>query len=728
MRYDFFNKPNTSAGLAKLLPMALLLGCSVAPVLAQDINNTTWNGWTDRGSSIATGVYARGAKAQDYQVYTAVFEYTTGNPIPGTSSGFENGRRILGIGIRNNSGTTGFPVIKVDPNNNSYIPSPDGTVNGQSSFSGSSDAGDFTVQFPTSGSPSEITIRNAGAYSLSASYYLGSGGNWGGAGQPAMRGINPAAGVWKVFFDLDTMTTEFGPGGTRNTDPAKPKLGAFGTSVTIATGGLGGTEAVVQAALPVRQDVNNTTWDGWTDRGSSIATGVYARGAKANDYQVYTAVFDYTTGNPIPGTSSGFVNGRRILGIGIRNNSGTTGFPVIKVDPNNNSYIPSPDGTVNGQSSFSANSDAGDFTVQFPTSGSPSEITIRNAGAYSLPASYYLPNGGNWGGGGQPAMRGINPAAGVWKVFFDLDTLTTEFGPGGTRNTDPAKPKLGAFGSSITIATGALGGTEAVVEVVIDTAPTVTNNGLATAVGRRELLVSSLLNATDLEQTSAQLTFTVTVPPTLGTLSSNNFTAADLGNSLVSYTNTTSGSADQFTFQVSDGKTTLTDTFPITISTSRIDTDRDGLPNDLEALRGTNASSKDSDGDGIEDGVEIGIGTNPLSAASPGSATDTDGDLIPNAFDASPANADANSDRIRDGYALARRGNVAASVTLGNVNGTGGVDFADGLALLRSFLGLAVIAPDVDQDVNRDGFIDNADGAIIINWFLTNIQLLPFPK
>jgi len=238
----------------------LLLGLmAVAPSAnAQDINSTTWNGWTDRGSSIATGVYARSGKAQNYQVYSTVFFYDSSNPVPGTSSGFVNGHKILAIGIRNNSGATGSPSIKLDPNNNSYAPSPDGIVNGQSSFSGNGDLGD-SVMNSSSGNPTEITIRSANPYLAANDYYLPAGGNWGGPGQPGFRGINPGAGVWKVFLDLDQMTTEFGPGGTR-TVLGKPTHGAFGGALTIAIGGLGGTEAVVQN-VSLLAPVHNVTQD-----------------------------------------------------------------------------------------------------------------------------------------------------------------------------------------------------------------------------------------------------------------------------------------------------------------------------------------------------------------------------------------------------------------------------------------------------------------------------------
>ena len=108
--------------------LSLLVGLTIVAqgAGAQDINNITWNGWANQGSSVDTGVYSRGGKARDYQLYSTVFFYDSANPVPGTSSGFINGHKILGIGIRINTGAAGYPVIKLDPNNNSYSPSPDG--------------------------------------------------------------------------------------------------------------------------------------------------------------------------------------------------------------------------------------------------------------------------------------------------------------------------------------------------------------------------------------------------------------------------------------------------------------------------------------------------------------------------------------------------------------------------------------------------------------------------
>jgi hypothetical protein len=255
--------------------MVLLMAFAFSGFAQPDINNSTWTGWTDRGSSYAIGVYASGTKSSDYQIYTTVFIYDNANPVPtqgpATSwNGFTAGHRIMGIGIRNNSGTTASPSINLDPNNNSFYPSPDGITGGAASFSVNGDPGDAAFN-TSSGNPIEITIRNSGTlsaigppqvYTGGTAYYCPNGGNWcGGLGQPGFRGINPSTGVWKVFFDLDQMTTEFASGGTRNA--TGPYLGAFHSTLTFSVTG-GSTRAVVQnistavPVFPVRVYTDNT--------------------------------------------------------------------------------------------------------------------------------------------------------------------------------------------------------------------------------------------------------------------------------------------------------------------------------------------------------------------------------------------------------------------------------------------------------------------------------------
>lgn len=55
------------------------------------------------------------------------------------------------------------------------------------------------------------------------------------------------------------------------------------------------------------------------------------------------------------------------------------------------------------------------------------------------------------------------------------------------------------------------------------------------------------------------------------------------------------------------------------LCTSGVDTDSDGLTDDVECLRGSDPTNPDSDGDGAKDGDEVAAGSDP-------NAQDSDGD------------------------------------------------------------------------------------------------------
>ncbi|MCB2155097.1 hypothetical protein KQI84_09440 [bacterium] len=169
------------------------------------------------------------------------------------------------------------------------------------------------------------------------------------------------------------------------------------------------------------------------------------------------------------------------------------------------------------------------------------------------------------------------------------------------------------------------------------------------------------------------------------------------------------------------------------------DADNDDVPDALEALLGTDGvASRDFDGDGIEDGVEIQIGSDPAVDEGP---VDSDGDGLPDGFD--PTNyapggvigtdSDYDGDGFADWYEVLFGTNPedpAQVPLLGDVdNAVAGVDFTDGIKMLRVFLGLDTLSA-LDNpalfDVNRDGVNDNVDGVITINYDLGNIQELPF--
>lgn len=171
------------------------------------------------------------------------------------------------------------------------------------------------------------------------------------------------------------------------------------------------------------------------------------------------------------------------------------------------------------------------------------------------------------------------------------------------------------------------------------------------------------------------------------------------------------------------------------------DSDADDVPDSLEAELGTDGvAGKDFDNDGVEDGVEIQIGTDPAVADA---FSDADGDGLPDSFDPTVYNAgneltggtpsDFDGDGTPDFYEVLYGSNpedATQKPLLGDVDGNlDGVGFTDGIRMLRVFLGLESLG-DLDNpalfDVNRDGVNDNVDGVITINFFLGNIDELPF--
>jgi cadherin-like protein len=80
------------------------------------------------------------------------------------------------------------------------------------------------------------------------------------------------------------------------------------------------------------------------------------------------------------------------------------------------------------------------------------------------------------------------------------------------------------------------------------------NTGIVVPKGLSGLVGDLLLKATDPDNTAAELVFTVTVPPTEGSLSMTTFSQDDINDAKVSYTNTnTTATSDSFEVTVTDG-------------------------------------------------------------------------------------------------------------------------------------------------------------------------------
>lgn len=238
--------------------VAALSIAAVASATSLDINGgTSWGGWNSAGNALTDGIWARGGTAAigDYEIYTTSFYYdssvhnVTGSPVGNSSfagTGFQNGSVVVGVGIRMvNPGTynflsnTGVPTLKFDPNNNSYQAATSvGALDGQSSFSGFADAGDFNFQANgiqgqgVDYTPS-VFVRSEGAGVPFFQQVLG------GTSGPARSFYAMDGTAFQMFFDLTELQAS-----PWDIDPVTGQLG-----VVIATPFSGLSESFVTISV-----------------------------------------------------------------------------------------------------------------------------------------------------------------------------------------------------------------------------------------------------------------------------------------------------------------------------------------------------------------------------------------------------------------------------------------------------------------------------------------------
>jgi gliding motility-associated-like protein len=124
------------------------------------------------------------------------------------------------------------------------------------------------------------------------------------------------------------------------------------------------------------------------------------------------------------------------------------------------------------------------------------------------------------------------------------------------------------------------------------------------------------------------------------------------------------------------------------IDDPNLDTDGDGLTDQVEATVGTDPNNPDSDGDGENDAVEVGDPNNP---------TDTDGDGIIDAFESS--NEDQDGDGVNDEEDPANTDPCIPNIDAGNCDEDG-----DGLTTEEEIAaGTDPSNPDTDGDGYTDG-------------------------
>ena len=194
-------------------------------------------------------------------------------------------------------------------------------------------------------------------------------------------------------------------------------------------------------AVPAPPDINGgVSWNGWVYRGQSNALGVYSKGSNGTVWKIYTTEFVYDSVNTAiaGGAHGGFVNGDKILGIGIERVSGTGEYAVVGFDLDNADFTPSTTTVTpgNGHSNFPYQDD-GDPIIHFPMpqyGGQPSVVTVVDvdgSGNFIPPGLSVTPCGpfgcGTFPSGGLPGIRGQSATAGKSQMFFDLTYMPTYY-------------------------------------------------------------------------------------------------------------------------------------------------------------------------------------------------------------------------------------------------------------------------------------------------------------
>jgi hypothetical protein len=251
---------------------------------------TTWTGWTSRGISNTTALWASGVTNTPYEVYTTIFTFDsvahvkTGSPLGGgptggstgfgtstnSSGAFVTGNRILGVGVRRDTALPAMiPTVKFDLNSNSFAAaSTVGGSDGKSSFGTYSQNKDFTAQFQSADQGGGNGAWNGYTFNTQA----GEGSFYGGPSTVQTINVGNLSGDWafrafaqtnsyQMFFDIDAMDDIYGLNDFVNPFAG---IGTVGSTVNLALAGLGnaGNEVAFPAPAdptPVPEPANAVT-------------------------------------------------------------------------------------------------------------------------------------------------------------------------------------------------------------------------------------------------------------------------------------------------------------------------------------------------------------------------------------------------------------------------------------------------------------------------------------
>lgn len=246
-------------------------------------------------------------------------------------------------------------------------------------------------------------------------------------------------------------------------------------SFLLMTGAL--VTAIIAGSANASVDINGgTSWAGWSSRGQSVSTGIWAGGSTARNFEIYTTVFafnnnvvsgsptqpgygprDFAAGANSPGA---FQNGNVIFGLGLRMTGGQSivghnfvGFSLGA----NNLQAASSVGATDGRANMRENGRQGDFVTWIDcVSGGPSEVAALKQDGFGpgTPSSIIS----NLGGGNLAydfAFRSFQAGTtnGSVQMFFDLTAMQALYRVGGpfagAWSNGPAG--IGTIGDNITI-------------------------------------------------------------------------------------------------------------------------------------------------------------------------------------------------------------------------------------------------------------------------------------
>jgi hypothetical protein len=217
-----------------------------------DINGgSSWSGWSLRGKSNDLGVYGRGSTSNVFEIYTTVFSFNnntvSGSPagnsgFSSTSGAFQNGNRILGVGIRHISGSIssseGLGIVRFDLGKDSYKAAASvGGSDGRTSSTAYADAGDFNTQFNGPGRAASALPVFYGPRAT-GSFFVSS---YTDPFRGFSRNIGASGATLQMFFDLTELS---------NAVVNTHQIGTIGDDFALSIRGFGNTDVVVAVPEP----------------------------------------------------------------------------------------------------------------------------------------------------------------------------------------------------------------------------------------------------------------------------------------------------------------------------------------------------------------------------------------------------------------------------------------------------------------------------------------------